>query len=232
MPERVDREAVKKANYGALGRLLGAAACLVGSPCFIGMIVVEGPILQKALGAAGVVAALVGLVLIFRADRFQPPAELAAQGLTEDVSYRATRCVQLEDLGEHGPLYVVELDSGEALYVGGQWLLDYEPFEDEDDPAENAPRRFPCTEFVAVRRKDSRASSTSAAPERRLNPSRFGSGGSICPASSTCRRPGTSSRSGPTRICFDACPSVASRLSAVRSTRPGTSCFGIDLRSR
>jgi hypothetical protein len=171
MPERVDRKALKRANHGALWRLLGAAACLVGSPCFIGKVVVEGPILQGALGAAGVLAALAGLVLIFRADRYQQPSELAAKGLTEEVAYRATRCLQLEDLGDHGPLYVVQLDSGEALYVGGQWLMDYEPFEDEEDPAEKGPRRFPCTEFILVRRKDSRevldlhCSGTPFAPE-------------------------------------------------------------------
>jgi hypothetical protein len=156
VPQRVDREALKKARHGDQWRLIGAAACLVSSPCFISMIVTEPSLLPRAIGATGIVVALVGLVLIFRADRYRPPAELAKAGLTEEVAYRATRCFQLEDLGDHGPLYVLELESGEALYAGGQWLMDYEAFEDEDDPAENAPRRFPCTEFVAVRRKDSR----------------------------------------------------------------------------
>lgn len=154
MPERVDRAALKKASHGNQWRLIGAAACLVSSPCFIGMIVTEASLLPRAIGAAGIVIALAGLVLIFRADRYRPPAELAAHGLTEDIPYRATRYFQLEDLGDHGPLYVIELDSGEVLYVGGQWLMDYEAFEDGDEPSEHASRRFPCTEFVAVRRKD------------------------------------------------------------------------------
>lgn len=156
MPERVDRETLKKASHADQWRLIGAAACLVSSPCFISMIVTEAALLPRAIGASGIVAALVGLVLIFRADRYRPPAELVRAGLTEDVAYSATKCFQLEDVGDHGPLYVILLESSEALFMGGQWLGEWEAFQDEEEPSESGARRFPCTEFVVVRRKETR----------------------------------------------------------------------------
>jgi hypothetical protein len=156
MPERVDREALKKASHADQWRLIGAAACLVSSPCFISMIVTEAALLPRVLGAAGIVGALVGLVLIFRADRYRPPTELEQAGLTVDVPYSASRCLQLEEVGDYGPLYLIRLGSGEALFMGGQWLAEWEAYEDAEEPSENAPRRFPCTEFVVVRRKDTR----------------------------------------------------------------------------
>ena len=61
MPERVDREALKKEPPRRPVASTRSRGLSRGSPCFIGMVVLEGPMLQKALGAAGVVAALVVL---------------------------------------------------------------------------------------------------------------------------------------------------------------------------
>ncbi|MET0551972.1 MAG: hypothetical protein ABW221_02970 [Vicinamibacteria bacterium] len=142
MPERVDRRAVARRHGGNAGRLLGAAACVLASPVFIAVIVIEGAFQSAIVGSLGLGAALGGLVWIWRADRVPSMAEMARQGLTEEVVYRATRCLQFEVPRDDNPLFLVELDSGEALCLGRKWLPGSE--------------RFPCTEFVAVRRKADR----------------------------------------------------------------------------
>lgn len=156
MSERVDREALKRHSHAEQWRFMGAVALFLAAPVLIGVIVLEGPWSQAVGWVVGLIALVVGAGFLWWLTREPSLEQQARRGLTDDVAYRAKRCLQLEDVGDHGPLYLVELDSGEALYVGGQWLAHLEPVDDEPDPAENAPRRFPCTEFVAVRRKTDR----------------------------------------------------------------------------
>lgn len=77
--------------------------------------------------------------------------DLRAKGLLVSETFRATRAFEVEEYGDEGPHYLVELDSGDVLYLGGQYLYEYT--EIDDDPENNQPRRFPCTEFTVQRHK-------------------------------------------------------------------------------
>ena len=58
---------------------------------------------------------------------------------------------ELEDEGLH---YFLELDDGRVLLMSGQYLYDYEPIT--DDPEQNQPRLFPCTQFTVRRHRTKR----------------------------------------------------------------------------
>lgn len=78
-------------------------------------------------------------------------AELEAKGdllLQPFVATRAFGVAEFEDEGIH---YFLELVDGKVLYLGGQYLYDYEPTN--DDPKMNRPRAFPCTAFEVVRHR-------------------------------------------------------------------------------
>lgn len=79
-------------------------------------------------------------------------ADLESAGLLLHESFKARRAFQVEEFEDEGSHYFVELEDGRTLYLNGQYLYDFEPIE--DDPEFNQPRKFPCTEFTVLRRKD------------------------------------------------------------------------------
>jgi hypothetical protein len=67
-------------------------------------------------------------------------------GFLSSMRFRATRAFQVQEFEDEGPHYFIELVDGSVLYLSGQYLYNYEP-------AENEPRRFPCTHFVVRRHR-------------------------------------------------------------------------------
>ncbi|WP_459204497.1 hypothetical protein ACQVRV_19410 (plasmid) [Ralstonia pseudosolanacearum] len=79
-------------------------------------------------------------------------AELEARGQLARQRFQATRAFAVQELEDEGLHYYIELSDGRVLYLGGQYLYDYEPIT--DDPEFNQARSFPCTEFEVLRHKD------------------------------------------------------------------------------
>jgi hypothetical protein len=73
-------------------------------------------------------------------------ADLEAAGHLATTSYEATRAFHVQEFGDEGPTYFLDLTDGRILCLTGQYLYDYEPIS--DDPEQNQPRRFPCTAFT------------------------------------------------------------------------------------
>ena len=78
-------------------------------------------------------------------------ADMKSKGLIVEQSFRAVRAFQAEEYGDEGIQYFIELEDGSILFLGGQYLYDYELID--DDPEINQPRQFPCTEFTIQRHK-------------------------------------------------------------------------------
>lgn len=76
--------------------------------------------------------------------------ELSEKGLILSTDFTALRAFQIEEWEDEGTQYMIELANGSVLYLCGQYLDEYEPFEDGET---NQPRRFPCTEFTVLRNK-------------------------------------------------------------------------------
>jgi hypothetical protein len=70
--------------------------------------------------------------------------ELEARNLLVSSSFRADRAFRVDEFGEEGPHYFLELEGGGILHLSGKYLYEYEPIE-------GSPRHFPCTEFVLRR---------------------------------------------------------------------------------
>lgn len=81
-----------------------------------------------------------------RKSREQYLADLEALGLLDARSYRVTRAFTADPHDDEGPLYFMEVEDGGILYLGGQYLWDYEPMA--DDELGEQPRRIPCTELT------------------------------------------------------------------------------------
>ena len=72
--------------------------------------------------------------------------------LIVDTPFQATRAFGVEDYGDEGSHYFLELADGSGiLALCGQYLYAYEPIT--DDPELNQPRRFPCTSFTVRRHR-------------------------------------------------------------------------------
>ena len=72
--------------------------------------------------------------------------EWEENGLLDSSSYRAIRAFQVEEYGDEGLTFFLELDDHTVLYLNGQYLYEYE--EIVDDVEAPIPRRFPNTEFI------------------------------------------------------------------------------------
>lgn len=73
--------------------------------------------------------------------------DLEKQGLVASREFRAKRAFQVGEYEDEGLHYFMELEDRGVLFLSGQYLYDYEPIEDEDDPELHQSRIFPCTEF-------------------------------------------------------------------------------------
>lgn len=113
--------------------------------------------------AAGALAAPFAVrIKRWRDARRPPPVDvrvlLEAEGKLASQAFRATRAFfvdEYEDLGIH---YYIALEDGRVLHLCGQYLYDYEPYEEDEagDLGQEGPwrRRFPCTEFTILRHRD------------------------------------------------------------------------------
>lgn len=81
------------------------------------------------------------------------PAVLKAQGLLVSTTYRARRAFEVSEREDEGYGYFIELEDGRVLFLQGQYLYDYGPVEDDEEPESNRDRLFPCTEFILHRHK-------------------------------------------------------------------------------
>jgi membrane protein implicated in regulation of membrane protease activity len=94
-------------------------------------------------------AALVVLGMVLFDPRHAPSGAPVHESTLVSQQYHARRAFQVEELEDLGSSYFIELADGSVLFVTGQYLYEYEPID--DDPDENQPRRFPCTEFTVRR---------------------------------------------------------------------------------
>lgn len=104
------------------------------------------------------------------------PAALKARGLLVSTTYRARRAFEVSQREDEGYGYFIELDDGRVLFLQGQYLYDYGPVEDDEEPESNRDRLFPCTEFILLRHKkydyliDIECKGTVLEPERIVPP--------------------------------------------------------------
>jgi hypothetical protein len=76
---------------------------------------------------------------------------LESKGLLVSSEFQVRRAFGVQESDDEGLHYFLELVDGQVLYLGGQYLYDYEPIT--DDPEINQPRRFPCEAFTVHRHK-------------------------------------------------------------------------------
>jgi hypothetical protein len=69
--------------------------------------------------------------------------------LIADTTYRASRCFIVEESGEEGPQYFIELQDRTVLFLSGSYFASYEPYKFLG--LINSPRKFPCAEFIVRR---------------------------------------------------------------------------------
>lgn len=79
-------------------------------------------------------------------------ADLQTQGLLQREAFQATRAFAVAEFEDEGSHYFIELDDGRVLYLGGQYLYDFEPLEADDGEPEQL-RSFPCTQFEVLRHR-------------------------------------------------------------------------------
>ncbi|KRG47312.1 hypothetical protein ARC20_02985 [Stenotrophomonas panacihumi] len=79
-------------------------------------------------------------------------ADLHAQGLLQREAFQAKRAFAVAEFEDEGSHYFIELDDGRVLYLGGQYLYDFEPLEADDGEPEQQ-RSFPCREFEVLRHR-------------------------------------------------------------------------------
>jgi hypothetical protein len=77
--------------------------------------------------------------------------QLEQAGLLESRQFIARRAFEVEQIEDEGSQYFIELDNGQVLFLMGQYLWDYEPMLDNGN---DIPRKFPSTEFVVQRHRD------------------------------------------------------------------------------
>lgn len=73
---------------------------------------------------------------------------LKSRGLLTSTHHRARRAFEVSERADEGPGYFIELEDGRVLFLQGQYLYDYGPIEDEEEPESSQERQFPCTEFI------------------------------------------------------------------------------------
>jgi hypothetical protein len=115
--------------------------------------------LTTAVGAVSVVVSLIITNRLVNAPgtdfwsikRVAQPVEKVDEetSLIAETTYRALRCFVVEESGEEGPHYFIELEDRSVLHLNGRYLLSYEPHKLLG--LFNSPRKFPCTEFVVRR---------------------------------------------------------------------------------
>ena len=115
----------------------------------------------ELLGLAGSVVMILlclGALVLFNsfASPFSGSAEdhirtMEEKGSLTSADLQATRAFGVEEWEDEGPHYFLELVDGAVLYLNGQYLMDYEPLEDDEDDYGPRPRLFPCTEFTVRR---------------------------------------------------------------------------------
>ena len=139
----------KVAHYGCLTSLFAAITALLAILFLL-------PPFGQPLAWWMPVTFAVSMLLLIGATRsyFQAGAsiaELEAQGLVETHDYRVIRAFGVEEWGDEGWHYFLELESKFVLYLRWPEFYNYNPIE--DDPELNQPRLFPCSEFTLRKHK-------------------------------------------------------------------------------
>ena len=80
--------------------------------------------------------------------------DLRRRNLLISETFEARRAFGVAEAEDEGLHYFLDLGGGRTLYLGGQYLYDFEPIS--DDPDLNQPRLFPCTQFTIFRHKEER----------------------------------------------------------------------------
>lgn len=128
---------------------------IIGSLLIVIVAPLRTPLQLIGLGVAVLFAVLCVIALVRYGSSLPSPEEqlemLKRNGLLTSASFRATRAFRVDEYGDEGLHYFIELEQGAVLFLSGQYLYNYEPIN--DDPELNQARQFPCTEFRIVRHK-------------------------------------------------------------------------------
>jgi hypothetical protein len=113
---------------------------------------VLSPSLPRPVGwAAGLLAVALGAGAVWWFTRPHNYEQAKAMGMTDEQTFTASRCLQVESWNDVGPNFLIELAGGECLFLGGQYIYDVE--EGEAAGAGTPRRLFPATEFTVVRHR-------------------------------------------------------------------------------
>lgn len=121
--------------------------------------------LENPDGPRTVVMVISGILLLMIASKlfFELPARLLDRGQypTEEALrksgqlysrvYSITRAMEVEELEDEGPTFILALEQGGTLFLSGQYLYDYQEVGEGD--VIHQPGKFPCTQFTLWRRK-------------------------------------------------------------------------------
>jgi hypothetical protein len=98
-----------------LARLVGAGFLSIGATIMIVQVALSDR-WSVSVGSLVATALLAGGAAVVWWTRPHNLKQARARGLAEEHSFRAVRCFQLEAVGDFGPHYVIELESGDALH--------------------------------------------------------------------------------------------------------------------
>jgi len=120
-------------------------------------------ILAIPLAAVWGIGSLLGTIILFNWDPFEKKRWAAEavryreevhqaeeHGLIASTDFHARRLFEVDPVEpDFGPYYFFELESGEVLFLNGQYMWEY-----FGDPDAGEPQRFPCTEFTMRRHQE------------------------------------------------------------------------------
>ena len=132
---------------------------------FVFVVIIAAVVSLSALfedGTAGwligfVISAVGGLAIAGAHFLFNAPEDhwprlsieaMEARGLVTSSQFRARRAFGVREYEDEAPRYFIELEDEGVLYLCGEYLYDYEPF---DEPDFEQTRQFPCSLFAVKR---------------------------------------------------------------------------------
>jgi hypothetical protein len=148
-------------------RVVVAALYVWGGICAAGMLLTESGLIDRVppvvVGVGfGLLMFLLSIVALVRFNRWWANSlgqmtqeellrRLQDEGLLVSSDFQVRRAFGFEDCDAEALHYFLELVDGRVLSLCGQYLHGFEPIS--DDPDENQPRLFPCTDFSIGRHR-------------------------------------------------------------------------------
>lgn len=139
-------------------KTIKVAACLavMGFFSVIVMLAIkrDALIAERILGVVSLIIVVVFayvMATVIRAPNYlrswSSLADLEKEGMVTTTDYKASRAIKVEEFGDEGMYYLLDIGGGRTMCLSGQDLYEFESFEDE----ESGNRRFPNTRFQIKR---------------------------------------------------------------------------------